>query len=167
MSNVKLLPCPFCGMEPEDDLIDTLYRSGILWRDHVRPDGTTMRSYHGRDTAKEGDGWCWGMNCTQNQGGCGAEIGGDSREEAIARWNTRPSNMVTLTKYVLVYCYYDKRYCFSSIKPTLKQIELADSVFAPGSYPKPIKERYGMFYDSHPNVPNDDDLIEMLGVNDI
>lgn len=90
MSNVKLLPCPFCGMEPEDDLIDTLYRSGIMWRDHVRPDGTAMRSYHGRDAAKEGDGWCWTMHCTQNLGGCGAEIGGDSEQEAIDRWNRRP-----------------------------------------------------------------------------
>lgn len=77
-------------MEPEDDLIDTLYRSGIMWRDHVRPDGTAMRSYHGRDAAKEGDGWCWTMHCTQNLGGCGAEIGGDSEQEAIDRWNRRP-----------------------------------------------------------------------------
>ena len=90
MSDVKLLPCPFCGMEPEDDLIDTLYPSGIYWRNHQRPDGSVMRSYHGRDTIKEGDGKCWSMNCTQNMGGCGAEIGGDSREEAIDRWNRRP-----------------------------------------------------------------------------
>ena len=89
MSKVKLLPCPFCGMEPEDDLSDTLYPSGTMWRDNLLPNDESFRSYHGRDRAKEGDGRCWTMHCTQNIGGCGAQNIGDSQQEAIGRWNRR------------------------------------------------------------------------------
>ena len=79
----ELLPCPFCGMKPPQDLIDTLYPSG-RWRED---DG--LRHYLLPSDEREGHGQTWGMHCTQNIGGCGARISGDSKAEAIAAWNRR------------------------------------------------------------------------------
>jgi hypothetical protein len=31
------------------------------------------------------------MHCTENMGGCGVQVSGDSRDEAISRWNRRPT----------------------------------------------------------------------------
>jgi len=168
MNTIKLLPCPFCGMEPEDDLIDTLYPSGTYWRDNLRPNGRTIRSYHGRDAVKEGDGKCWTMHCTENAGGCGAEISGDSIEEVVNRWNRRAisenTNTVTLTKYVLVYHRYgDKTFCYSAINPTFKAKVNADYIFAPGVYPVPVKDRYGIFTKFHDNIPSDSELMRLMG----
>lgn len=168
MSSIKLLSCPFCGMEPPDDLIDTLYPSGTFWRDNLRPNGKTIRSYHGRDAIKEGDGKCWTMHCTENMGGCGAEISGDSKQEAVNRWNRRVisenTNTVTLTKYVMVYRMYDNRvFCFSAINPTFRAKINADYIFAPGEYPVPMKDRHSIFSDSHPKIPCDAELMNLMG----
>lgn len=85
------LPCPFCGKPVDLEDQDTLYPSGISWRDHEDPG---MRSYHARRDHKEGDGKCWRMHCPTPSGGCGAEISGDSKEEALAAWNRRPNTPV-------------------------------------------------------------------------
>lgn len=85
----QLKCCPFCGMKPPQDLIDTLYPTGSFWRELKEEGLEGLRHYFHRNQAREGDGQCWGMHCTGNMGGCGAQISGDTKEEAIAAWNTR------------------------------------------------------------------------------
>ena len=81
--NVSPLPCPFCGKLADLEDYDTLYPSGTGWKDEGG-----LRSYHSfRDVPKEQ--WCWGMHCPTPAGGCGAEIHGDSKAEALAKWNKR------------------------------------------------------------------------------
>jgi hypothetical protein len=79
----ELKTCPFCGMKPPADLIDTLYPTG-KWRED---DG--VRRYMPIGANEDAHGHVWKMHCTANMGGCGAQIAGDSREEAIASWNRR------------------------------------------------------------------------------
>jgi len=58
----ELLPCPFCSRPVPDDLSDTLYPSGIYWRD----DTDIGRHYitHSNEMARaEDDNKCWEMNC--------------------------------------------------------------------------------------------------------
>ena len=85
MSNLPpLLPCPFCARPVDHDLIDTLYPSGIYWREQE-----WGRSYHGTEDRREGDQLCWEMNCTEANGGCGASISADSEQEVRDKWNRR------------------------------------------------------------------------------
>lgn len=76
-------PCPFCGNAVDIDDGDTLYPNGTGWRDN-----TFGRSYHSfREVPKEQ--WCWSVHCTTTSGGCGCEMSGDTRQEAINNWNKR------------------------------------------------------------------------------
>lgn len=84
--NADLLPCPFCGYKPPKDLSDTLYPSGIYRR--FEPE-IGFTSFIGRRDRLPTDEPCWAMHCTENMGGCGAQINGNTRDEAIAAWNTR------------------------------------------------------------------------------
>jgi hypothetical protein len=77
------LPCPFCGKPVDLEDHDTLYPSGTGWRDDEN--GRTYQRYN--QVPKEQ--WCWKLVCNELSGGCGAEIHGDSRQEALAKWNTR------------------------------------------------------------------------------
>lgn len=81
-----LLPCPFCGHKVDLSDMDTLYPNGTLWRFNSE---LGMRTYHGFNDRQDGDSMCYVMNCPSQAGGCGAEVNGDSREEAIAAWNRR------------------------------------------------------------------------------
>lgn len=80
-------PCPFCGMKLDPDDIDTVYPSGVGWMEY-RDENFECRSYHAA-TAVPKEQWCFKVICNESYGGCGAEIHGDSREEAIEKWNTR------------------------------------------------------------------------------
>jgi len=84
--NTKLLPCPFCGYKPPEDLSDTLYPSGSYrrWMPDIGSHG-----YIGHRNREPGDEPCWAMHCTESMGGCGAQINGDTMDEAINKWNTR------------------------------------------------------------------------------
>lgn len=84
-ANKSIKPCPFCGMEADEDCGDTLHPSGTGWK--YRPDLRT-RSYHDLREVPE-EQWCYSLNCVLHHGGCGAEMTGDSREEVIAKWNKR------------------------------------------------------------------------------
>lgn len=81
-----LTPCPFCGWapSPDDDLIDVVYPSGTMWRQKGN-----FRTYHSYSERQEGDQFCWNVVCNESMGGCGAEMYGDSKEEAISKWNRR------------------------------------------------------------------------------
>lgn len=80
-------PCPFCGHNVDMTDPDTLYPSGIGWKEFKNGEDT-MQSYHPYcEVPKER--WCWDMHCVSTSGGCGALISGDSREEAIEKWNRR------------------------------------------------------------------------------
>ena len=78
-----LLPCPFCGHVTED-LRDGLHPSGTRWRED-----NGFRHYISRKDPREHHGRCWEMNCLKHEGGCGANITADSREEVIEAWNRR------------------------------------------------------------------------------
>lgn len=83
MDNMK--PCPFCGMKVDMEDYDTLYPSGTGWEYNEE---LGMRTYHSfREVPKEQ--WCYTMHCVTTAGGCGAEMPGDSRDEAIEKWNRR------------------------------------------------------------------------------
>ena len=98
LGGVVLLPCPCCGWQPPfddaDSMLDFLYPTGTWWREErtwvpSQHTGQRFRTYHKHKDRKDGDKACYGMHCTQNMGGCGVRIVRDSREEAIAAWNTR------------------------------------------------------------------------------
>lgn len=79
----QALPCPFCGKTVDLNNEDTLYPTGTGWKIFGE-----YRTYHSfREVPKEQ--WCWGMHCPTVAGGCGAEIHGDSKKEALQKWNTR------------------------------------------------------------------------------
>lgn len=83
---LEALPCPFCGKAADMEDPDTLHPSGSGWRDD---EVEGFRTYHGHKDRLATDNRCWEMNCPTPSGGCGAEMHGDSREEAIAKWNRR------------------------------------------------------------------------------
>ena len=86
MSNIELLPCPFCGKKPDLEDPDTLYPSGIFW---AWNEELGMRVYRRFKEREEGDQPSWLMHCTEIAGGCGVEIHGDTKEEALSKWNRR------------------------------------------------------------------------------
>lgn len=59
----EMLPCPFCGFEFPEDLIDCVYPRGN----------------------RAG----WRAGCNESMGGCTAEVLGATEEEAIQNWNNR------------------------------------------------------------------------------
>lgn len=79
--------CPFCGFRFPKDLIDNVYPSGIWWIED--PDGFRHYKHRNDVDPSENAGACYDVVCQEHMGGCGASIGGDSYEEAIAKWNRR------------------------------------------------------------------------------
>jgi len=76
--------CPFCGHEVDPEDPDTCYPNGVGWKPHK-----FGRAYVAlRDVPPEQ--WCYSVHCVSTSGGCGAEISGDSRDQAIEKWNRRP-----------------------------------------------------------------------------
>lgn len=82
--------CPFCGHVPDMDDPDTVYPNGIMWK--KRSSG--IITYHSTKEKLDGEhGQCYTFHCVKTAGGCGAEVMGNSAEEAIAKWNRRPGRM--------------------------------------------------------------------------
>ena len=81
---MNLKPCPFCGMEADAEDEDTIYPNGVGWE--TSPE--IHRYYvHRKEVPQEQ--WCYSVHCVQHYGGCGAEMSGDSIDEAINKWNRR------------------------------------------------------------------------------
>jgi len=83
---VYLKPCPFCGNTLDPSHPDTIYPSGTVWRFNEE---IGCRTYHSHSERRDGDGACWLVNCDSSGGGCGAEVHGDSMEDAVTAWNRR------------------------------------------------------------------------------
>ena len=86
------LPCPFCGNKVDLEDYDTLYPSGVFWREDKE---LGMRTYHSRKNSLPSDKQCYAMHCPVPSGGCGAQVSGDSEAEAVAAWNRRSNADVT------------------------------------------------------------------------
>lgn len=87
---MDIKPCPFCGHTPLDEM-DFLHPIGTGWRDDPIGDNDTMMRHYMRMNDPRGvHGQVWEMNCLEHEGGCGASMHGDSREEVVAKWNRRP-----------------------------------------------------------------------------
>ncbi len=78
-------PCPFCGHEVDLEDGDTLYPNGVGWEDHPE---YSIRGYVKYGLVPK-EQWCYSMHCPTAAGGCGAEVSGDSKQEAIDKWNKR------------------------------------------------------------------------------
>lgn len=83
MKNIELKPCPFCGHVQTPDDGDTVYPSGTGWKET----GEYRHYVSFRDVPVEQ--WCYTVHCAESSGGCGASSSGDSKQEAINKWNTR------------------------------------------------------------------------------
>lgn len=84
MSALELLDCPFCGNRLDIADPSTMHMSGTWWRRYKN-----FRRYVGHADRKEGDKPCWCVNCPEQQDGCGARMGADSRIGVVRAWNTR------------------------------------------------------------------------------
>ena len=79
----KLKKCPFCGHKLDrDNFRDSFHQETIFWTDHE-----WGREYH--DMREHYDGQCWSLTCLTIEGGCGAEMHGDSAEEVFNKWQRR------------------------------------------------------------------------------
>lgn len=83
MNQAHLLSCPFCGHTPQD-WQDFLHPTGQAWRDD---DG--MRHYMRWDDPRGTHGQVWELGCLEHEGGCGATMTGDSRQDVLEKWNRR------------------------------------------------------------------------------
>lgn len=82
-----LKPCPFCGSEMDHEDPDTIHPSSVGWKDWTRA-GELVRSYvRAIDVPPEQR--CWEIHCVKHYGGCGVNVSGDTKHEAIDNWNRR------------------------------------------------------------------------------
>jgi len=79
MMNFK--PCPFCGTEAPQDLIDNLYPSGIFY--NKEPDGYI--SYYSFMERQIDHLPMYKYICN----GCDVEMNGHTEEEVLEKWNNR------------------------------------------------------------------------------
>ena len=85
----KLLNCPFCDNSIDAEDSECLHPNGIVW---TETDG--FRVYSSRRDTPEYEGQCYSIHCNVLNGGCGAEISGDSVEEVVEKWNRRVTTLL-------------------------------------------------------------------------
>lgn len=84
--DLKAKPCPFCGNTIDLTLGDSLHPTGVGYIDS--DEGYRYyESIRSREIPKEN--WCYSVICSELYGGCGAEVAGDDKFEAIQKWNRR------------------------------------------------------------------------------
>ena len=82
-TDLKALPCPFCGMELDLEDSDTMHITGAWktvhgkYRAYLRPNDPTA------------EGYVYGIHCNVIYGGCGASIDADGVDEVVTAWNKR------------------------------------------------------------------------------
>lgn len=84
----EIKPCPYCGHTPLD-IMDFLHPTGQGWRDDDLGEHGLTRHYMRMNDPRGVHGQCWELGCLVHEGGCGATMHGDSRDEVIANWNRR------------------------------------------------------------------------------
>lgn len=84
LSDRELLPCPFCGHNPDpNNLVDSLHPRNQYA--HWSPEG-----YFYFNRKPEGSVYeVWEFSCLENEGGCGTTITGNSKVHVVEKWNTR------------------------------------------------------------------------------
>lgn len=91
MNHSDIKPCPFCGKEIDINDPDTLYPSGVSWVSIEEESGIEgLIAYVSSKEYPEANR-CYQLICQVHQGGCGAEMHGDSVEEVLTKWNKRSS----------------------------------------------------------------------------
>lgn len=85
-NNMEMKPCPFCGRKVDLEDHDTLYPDGTGWI----YDEKLHCNYYVNARVVPQEQWCYSMHCPACSGGCGAEISGNTKQEAIDAWNRRP-----------------------------------------------------------------------------
>lgn len=82
-------PCPFCGHRISEDLIDCFYGTGMFWRPDPEP-LHFIEYMNRREAAVHPEAQpVLHIECNTTEGGCGAQIEGNTGEEVLAKWNRR------------------------------------------------------------------------------
>ena len=85
MTNLtEMKPCAHCGKPVDLTDNDTLYPNGAGYE--IIEDG--LLAYKPFREVPETQ-WCYSMHCPVTSGGCGLSMPGNSRQEAIDKWNKR------------------------------------------------------------------------------
>jgi hypothetical protein len=83
--DLTLKPCPFCGNTLDIIDEDTFGRTGTGWKIH--PTNGIRGYFNWKEVPINQQ--CYAVYCATTYGGCGAQVSGDSKEEAIENWNRR------------------------------------------------------------------------------
>lgn len=81
---------------------DTLYPSGVSWVSIEEESGIEGLIAYVSSKEYPEVNRCYQLICQVHQGGCGAEMHGDSVEEVLTKWNRRSS--MRYERYLLQNC---------------------------------------------------------------
>ena len=94
----EVKPCALCGKKPYMEGDDTLHPDGGWQRieDDLIVYTTGWDIHCMKEDRPEGlgidFGHCYTFHCPEVYGGCGMQVSGNSKEEAIQKWNRRPED---------------------------------------------------------------------------
>lgn len=84
---IELKPCPFCGWHMDGDRRDIHYPTGS-YAHWIDPNDHSLGLHFNRDP-NESTRQVWKVVCTENMGGCGAQVHGLGPAGAVIAWNRR------------------------------------------------------------------------------